>query len=197
MNQYVGEDDLVGMDEVEELLEELDIAGVDISGIDDEDLIGAVRRARRRGGIARRRAGGKLAMRKVVGLSQEGRPRQFPIMMTRQIGLADATAANISGTADRRGLCQGLFIEGNSAAGVRVYGIYVTAINVNGRNCVIGSGFVPATVAFGEFAQSAGGAGQWEFGVVDQGGQAIVTVQNDSGAAADCSGTFRCETTDA
>lgn len=189
MRNYVGEDDLVGMDEVEELLEELDIAGVDVSDIGAEDLVGAVRRARRRSP--------RLASRKVIGLANEGRPRQFPIMMTRQVGLADAAAANITGTADRRGLCQGLFIEGNSAAGVRVYGIYVTAINVNGRNCVIGSGFVPATVAFGEFAQSAGGAAQWEFGVVDQGGQAIVTLQNDSGAAADCSGTFRCQTTDA
>lgn len=173
--------------EVEDILEELQM-----SGVADEELIGAVNRAKMRGGSRMRGP-----ERRVLGLSTAGRPRQFPILMSRQVALADAGAANISGTADRRGLCQGLFIEGNSAAGVRVYGISVTAISVNGRNCVIGSGYAPATVCFGDMAQSAANDAQWSFGVVDQGGQAIVTVQNDSGAAADCYGTFRVETTDA
>lgn len=189
-----GDDEEVGADEVEEILQEYGISG------DDEDigeLVGELVGARRRRGRRRKRRGRRsVRTRRIVGLSVKGRPRQFPLLFTRSVGVADAAAATLVGTADRRSLLRSLFIEGNSAAGVRVFGVSVTQITINGRNCQVGTGFLPASLAFGEFAQVAGDDDAWSLGILDQGGNANVTVQNDSGAAADLYVGGRAETTD-
>lgn len=168
----------VGNAEVEEIL-----AGMGIAG--ESELIGVVKEA----------AAKMLEKRMVAPLSAMGRPRQFPFMMSRSEALADSAAATLTGTADRRAVLCALFVFANDATATLVGGVAVTGISVNGRNCVIGAGFVPAEI-FGAFAQSAAQNAQWQLGVIEQGGAANVTVLNESGAAADVYAGFRAETTD-
>lgn len=196
------EDEYIGDEDVDAILRELDISGIgdeyigddddDDEGDDDDGEIGRRGRRRKRA----RRMMRRLMRRRIAPLSREGRPRQFPLLCTRSEGLADATAATLTGTADRRAVLQALFIDGNSALGVRLFGFSLTGLTINGRNAVIGTGFLPISVAFGDFAQSAEGDGQWYLGVIEQGGTANIELLNNSGAAADVYAGFRAETTD-
>ena len=116
--------------------------------------------------------------------------------MSRGVAIADAAAATLTGTCDRRSVLSALYVSGNTALGVTADGIHVTGITVNGRNAVVGAGSIPAQLAFGAFAQVAEGDDQWSLGVCDQGGAALIAITNDSGAAADLYAGFRALTTD-
>jgi len=188
-DEYIGEDEYVGEDEVEALLAEMGIAGFDDDD-DDDDEVGARRKKKKK----KKRM--KLPLRRIAALSAQGRPRQFPLLGTRGLAVADAADAELSATANRRALIQAMYVELNDAAGAAVLGGSLTALLINGRNAVIGSGFIPVSRAFGDFAQAAGDDQFWSLGVIEQGGSAVVTIQNDSGAAADIYVGYRCETTD-
>ena len=188
--------DVIGADELDEVLSTLGISGDDdddgIQGVDADTTVGElIGRARRSKGKR-----SKVPHRQIVGMSAEGRPRQFPFLLSRSVALADAGSATLTGTADRRSLLTSLFLEANDAAGVAVLGLSLIGCRVNGRNAIVGNGFIPAGIAFGAFAQNAPPYGVWNFGVIDSGNVAEVQIQNDSGAAADVYGGFRAECTD-
>lgn len=187
---------VIGAEDVEEILSDLGISGSDDAEAVGE-VIGAVARRLARKGGGRAGSGllnlrSALPTRTVVPNSSSGRPRGFPFLMSRLDGVADAATGTMTGTADRRAMLRFLIIEANSAAGARLLGVTVTAITVNGRNAVVGSGHCPAFSAFGEFTPPT----EWDFGVVDQGGTATVGVTNNAGAAVDVSCVFTGETTD-
>lgn len=180
--------DYVGEEDTEAMLREMGISGDDddddISG-DDDDIGEEIGR--------RRRKRGKLELRKVLGNSIKGRARAFPFLMTPSLAVADDTIGTLSGTADRRALLKALFVQANSVLGVQLHGVAVSDVNINGRNAVIGSGSIPAFMAFGEFGQN---GNLWSFGVIEQGGIASVSVVNRAGATVDVTAGFRGLTTD-
>lgn len=133
--------------------------------------------------------------RKFGGLGGS-RARNFPFLFSRSVALADAGSADLTGTADREGMAQALFLAANDAAAASVAGANLTNLRVNGRNAVVGTGFAPVFEMFGQFAQSASKDAQWFLGLLKNGGTIVATVQNDSGAAADVYGGARMLTTD-
>lgn len=173
----------VGDSEVEEMMRQMGVMG-DLSS---DDSVGATAI-----GAVVKKLASKLASRVVVPNSAEGRPRGFPLLMGNLQGLADAATSTITGQADRRALLRFLFIEANSAAGALLRGVTLTACTINGRNAVIGSGGIPAHTAFGEFQPPP----TWSFGVIEQGGSAIISVLNNAGAAVDVYAGFLAESVD-
>jgi hypothetical protein len=170
---YIGEDELESV-----------MAGMGISGLSEigADEIGAAVKA----------VAGKLAKRKIVPMSSEGRPRGFPFLMANLQGLADAGSSTISGTADRRSLLRYLFVEANSAAGALLRGVTVTSCTVSGRNSVVGTGGIPAHTAFGEYQPPP----SWNFGVIESGNTAVIGILNNAGAAVDVYSGFLAESVD-
>lgn len=175
----MGNDNYIGDAELEGMMREMGISGDDEVGA---GLIGAVARKVQQ----------KLQQRMVVPNSVEGRPRGFPLLMANIQGLADAAASTITGTADRRALLRYLYVEACSVAGALLRGVTVTSITINGRNAVIGSGGIPAHTAFGEFQPPTA----WSFGVIEQGGAAIIGFLNNAGAAVDIYSGFLAESVD-
>ena len=182
----------IGADELEDMMSALGIHGADDHDVGDiGDIVGAFKRLQAKG-----KMGGGLPKRNIVANSVDGRARQFPLLMSRSVALADGAAAVLTGTANRRALLTSLFIMANSAAGAPLLGVLLTAMLINGRNAVIGTGFAPVGLMFGDFAQSTADSGSWRLGVIDQGGTADLSIQNEAGAAIDLYAGFRAETTD-
>jgi hypothetical protein len=171
-------------DELEEMLEDLGISG-------EEELGRRFKRRMRR----TMKKWSKVSRRRIRGVGGT-LSRQLPFLMSVGSGIADGAATTLSGTCDRRSVLSALYVEGNSALGVRVSGVHVTGLTVNGRNAVVGAGSIPSRMAFGDFAQAADGDDQWQLGVIDQGGTASLDLTNDSGAVADLYSGFRALTTD-
>lgn len=183
MEDMIGEEeeDMIGADELEEMLAEY--------GIEGDELVGAVRR---RG----RRRSRRLSDRTVIPTSNRGRPRNFPFGLTEGQAIADNATATLTGTADRPCLVTSFFAELNDAAGAIVAGGLLTTITVNGRNARIGTGSLPVRSALGDFAQVSSANGQWDLGVMANGGALSIGLLNRSGAAADVYGGFRALATD-
>jgi hypothetical protein len=180
--------DYVGADELEALL-----ADEGISGDDDEDGVGDV--IGDLIGLLKKKKKG-LHMRTIVRRDGTGIARDFPLLMSAAIALADNGAATLTGTANRDCVLRELFVEFNDAGGARAFGGLVTSILVGGRNATVGAGFVPAALLFGEFGQTSPKSGRWNFGQLTSGNTAGVGVTNASGAAADVYAGFRAEVVD-
>lgn len=162
------DDEVIGADELEEAMSELGISGVD-------EIIGAAKRKAR------------LKRRKIAGPSDSGRERSFAVLLDRSVALGAGVADTLDGRANRRALLKALVLSPN------VTGLNLTGVQINGRNAVIGAGFCPAQ-ALAIWAQYPELG--LNFGVIDQGGDALVNVVNNTIAAMDVAGSFLGETTD-
>jgi hypothetical protein len=139
------------------------------------------------------KAKARLATRSILPNPSDGRARGFPLLMNNLQTLTDTSAGSLTGNADRRASLRFLYLEACSVAGASLRGVTVTAITINGRNAVVGAGGIPAFAAFGSGGRP---PPNWGFGVVEQGGAAIVSVLNNAGASVDVYAGFLAESID-
>lgn len=167
--------DVIGADEMEEIMTEL--------GIQGDEVVGA-KKARQ---LAQR-----VAQRFIVPNSAQGRGRQFPFGFT-PATVADTAAGTLTGTPDRRSVLRALHVQANSVLGVLLYGLSVTTITVQGRNARVGSGSIP-DFALRTWALTPMHA--LNIGVCESNATVSVGVLNECGATVDCYGSCLAETTD-
>jgi len=167
--------DVIGMDELEELMGEMGISGA-------EDIVGAVQ--------ARK----QLTLRKIVPNSNEGRGRQFPMGFTVLTALAAAASTTLTATPDRRCLLRALVVSSFvKATAVRAEGVSLTTVTVQGRNARVGAGNVPS-LALAQWALNPMHA--LSLGVCDANATVTIGLQNNTSIALDVEAACLAETVD-
>lgn len=179
--------DVIGLDEVDEILAEMGISGTEVVGADAPNAGTALRQklgAVLRSGVPRRQ---------LVPNSIDGRPRSFPLGFTQSAGLADAGTDTLTAAPDRECMVRALHLQANSAAGALLYGLGLTSLKVQGRNSFVGGGRCPD---FALRTWALNSRDSLQLGMANSNGQVLAGIVNDCGAAVDATAGALTDTTD-